>query len=549
MTTSAILGIPYIASQQSQPDVTHNEAVSLLQIILAGGAITIGDNTPPVSPVEGDTYVVGDTPTGDWAGRANAIAGFFLNQWLFVPGNDSNGTPIVMGPDQEGLSIWSKTDDGLFVWTDLGASPGVLSWRPEPSSITQLALLDDTSISAPQDCDLLMYIDGLWRNLFSNTVFYSEESQLPTPSAGVIQLLAEKRYYLTAAFAMSNRLQLAQGTTFVSNSLNSPLLTYTGTGTFITGVDVDCDINNIQMTAPSGTVFDISETVGGLKICLIHNVEVQSCAKYANFTNLLSIVLSNSNCLDADDGITLDGVDWTIQSFIKFALVSAETDFTGIDLGSSVSPTVEFDNLVLAAPASSPSTAVGIKGLADGGNLPAGSIGTITNSSFLGGITPLEGITSDDVRWSFGGNSANVDDTMPDALLSLSSNATPTTVSGGAATLITGTWTEERASHFTTDANGRITYIGERPLVVPINLIATVEPTTGVNKDVEIYIALNGTEIAKTKMVRRTDSGNPGVVSTMWQLRLEQNNFIEGFVANASDDVSVLVSDAILRLR
>lgn len=548
-TTSPILGIPFIESQQSQPEVTHNEAISLIQIMLAGGAITIGDNTPPVSPAEGDVYVAGTAPTGAWDGRANTIAGFFLNQWLFVPGNDSSGTPIEMSSDQEGLTIWSKTDNALFTWTDLGASPEAFTWRPSPSNITQLALLDDTNISAPSEDDIIQFVSGLWTNRASNTVFFSSEDVLPAAVAGVVTLVGKKIYQLTGDFSMSNRLVLGDGTHLTGGNAFSHTLTYTGAGTFITGIDVDTNVSEIKLDSPNGQVFDISETVGGAKITLLTTVNVVSCAKFGTFDDGLSLVIQGCACLNADDGVTVSGTSWTIHSFTKFALISAQPDFTGIDLGSSLTTDFEADNLVFVSPAASPSTAVGIKGLANGGNLVAGAIGTITNSTFAGGITPLEGVDEDDVRWSLKGNSANVEDTMPDALISLSGNAVTTTVSGGNPALIAGVWVEQRASHFITDANGRITYIGERPLVVPINIIATIEPASGTNKDLELYIALNGTEITETKMIRRTDSGNPGVISTMWQIKMEQNDFIEGFTANASDDVAVLVSDAILRLR
>lgn len=148
MTTTPVLGIPYVASQQSQPEITHNEAISLLQMMLAGGAITIGDNTPPVSPSEGDVYVVGPAPdSGVWDDGANKIAGFFLSQWLFVPGVDSSGTPITMGPDQEGLRIWSKFDDAIFVWTDEGASPGILIWKELTIAATPEAKYGQLNIS------------------------------------------------------------------------------------------------------------------------------------------------------------------------------------------------------------------------------------------------------------------------------------------------------------------------------------------------------------------------------------------------------------------
>ena len=61
-----------------------NQTLLLAQrtdIDLAG----FGDNDPPVGPVEGDAYIVGDTPTGDWIGKAGYIAVYSeLGAWTFT---------------------------------------------------------------------------------------------------------------------------------------------------------------------------------------------------------------------------------------------------------------------------------------------------------------------------------------------------------------------------------------------------------------------------------------------------------------------------------
>lgn len=41
-------------------------------------------NTPPVSPVENDAYIVGPAPTGAWVGHANDIAVYLLSGWIFA---------------------------------------------------------------------------------------------------------------------------------------------------------------------------------------------------------------------------------------------------------------------------------------------------------------------------------------------------------------------------------------------------------------------------------------------------------------------------------
>jgi len=174
--TSGVLGIPFVSSQQSQPEVTHNEAIILLQMAVAGGAITVGDNAPPGAPSEGDVYVVGPSPTGLWAGRANCITGYFLSQWNFLPDVDSSGTVIPMGADQEGLFIWSLFDNSLFVWSDQGVSPGVLTWSAMTMATTPainfgqlcisdnaatiaLSIASDSTLATPAD---YAQITGIW---------------------------------------------------------------------------------------------------------------------------------------------------------------------------------------------------------------------------------------------------------------------------------------------------------------------------------------------------------------------------------------------------
>jgi hypothetical protein len=128
MTTSIYLGIPYIDTNQSQPDVTHNDALVMIQVLLANGVWQIGLNTPPSSPVNGDAYVIGTSPSGIWVGKDNCIAAYYQDQWYYIPGFDSDGTQIEMTELQVGLMVYSKADKDFFIWEDNG-SPSVLAWN------------------------------------------------------------------------------------------------------------------------------------------------------------------------------------------------------------------------------------------------------------------------------------------------------------------------------------------------------------------------------------------------------------------------------------
>lgn len=115
MATSADLGLPFIASQQSQPEVTHNTALAMLQLSMCG-VINMTTATPPGSPTEGDAYAIAASPTGAWAGRANSLTVYLQGSWRFLPDRDSAGTIITLGARHEGLRTYNQADNTLYVW-------------------------------------------------------------------------------------------------------------------------------------------------------------------------------------------------------------------------------------------------------------------------------------------------------------------------------------------------------------------------------------------------------------------------------------------------
>ncbi len=77
------LGLPYLIASQAQKEITHNEALNLLDFLVQPTAIAIA-NTPPTSPAEGDLYVIGTAPSGVWSKFAGKLAGFLGGVWTFI---------------------------------------------------------------------------------------------------------------------------------------------------------------------------------------------------------------------------------------------------------------------------------------------------------------------------------------------------------------------------------------------------------------------------------------------------------------------------------
>ena len=84
MDLSPRLGLPYIAPQQAQKHVTHNEAIRSLDVLVQPAVKSRTTATPPGSPAIGDTYIVAPSATGAWAGKDGKIATHVDAGWDFI---------------------------------------------------------------------------------------------------------------------------------------------------------------------------------------------------------------------------------------------------------------------------------------------------------------------------------------------------------------------------------------------------------------------------------------------------------------------------------
>jgi Protein of unknown function (DUF2793) len=84
METTDRFGLPLLQPGQAQKEITHNEALLMLDII---GQIAIADrdlSAPPSSPGLGHCWIVASSPTGAWVGKAGSIACWTQGGWRFI---------------------------------------------------------------------------------------------------------------------------------------------------------------------------------------------------------------------------------------------------------------------------------------------------------------------------------------------------------------------------------------------------------------------------------------------------------------------------------
>ena len=380
--------------------------------------------------------------------------------------------------------------------------------------------------------------------LSTDTVYVNEEADFPNAVAGVITLLADTVYIITSEFSTANRFVMSNNTTVFGWSVLGPLLTYTGSGTMFTSVDVDCVFNNLHVKASSGKVFDCSATTPGVNIVGINNVNIMECVTVGTFTSLFSLAIDNMVGIPVTNGINFVGTGWNLINIVELALISASAGFIAVDLGVAVADNINILDMFTSAP----SGAIGIKGAASSANLTATGRGQIAASSFIGAIAPLSGIViNDDVQWN-SSNNQGIKDTRPDSLSYNTAGTTVTISVQSTPVKIGGTWVDDNSSHFTVDGSGRSTYNGINDLQVPITLTVTADPASGGATDFIVYIAINGTVQTGSGVPARAAAADREPVTVIWQHEFETGDYVEAFLSNETGTVDFDVIHAVLRV-
>ncbi|HEX8445133.1 MAG TPA: DUF2793 domain-containing protein [Sphingomonas sp.] len=96
--------LPWIMTGQAQKEVTHNEALARVDMLLHPVAESMVLATPPADPGAGRTWIVAAGGTGAWAGRTGSLAIWTEGGWRFA-------APV------SGMLVW-LIDQGRHVrWT------------------------------------------------------------------------------------------------------------------------------------------------------------------------------------------------------------------------------------------------------------------------------------------------------------------------------------------------------------------------------------------------------------------------------------------------
>ncbi|WP_454279043.1 DUF2793 domain-containing protein [Sphingomonas sp. Marseille-Q8236] len=95
--------LPLLAAGQAQKEITHNEALTLLDMVVQPCVESVGLNVPPDTVETGQAWVVGDQPVAAWQNRPAMLAGWTEGGWRFLS-------------PRPGLSVWNRAEQCRSEW-------------------------------------------------------------------------------------------------------------------------------------------------------------------------------------------------------------------------------------------------------------------------------------------------------------------------------------------------------------------------------------------------------------------------------------------------
>lgn len=142
MSTTARLALPYIAPQQAQKQVTYNAAMAMLDQLVQPAVQSRTVTTPPGAPTPGETYIVGPSATGAWAGKDGKFAAWHDGTWTFM--TPANGWLAYVADTAE-LAVFATGVWTSFV-TNGGAALAKLGIHATADLSNRLAVAADGSL-------------------------------------------------------------------------------------------------------------------------------------------------------------------------------------------------------------------------------------------------------------------------------------------------------------------------------------------------------------------------------------------------------------------
>ncbi len=104
---TARLGLPMLALAQAQKELTHNEALAIIDILLHPQVEGKADDPAALEERQpGQCWIIGETPVGEWRDLAGQLACWTDSGWRYV-----GPIAAMRVTDRSNLALWRYEND------------------------------------------------------------------------------------------------------------------------------------------------------------------------------------------------------------------------------------------------------------------------------------------------------------------------------------------------------------------------------------------------------------------------------------------------------
>jgi len=457
----------------------------------------------------------------------------------------NNGDSGLVSRNKLNQAIETVEVDGVKITGDgnVGTPLTVDESGLDPSTIPFVSTTPNITTANVSDA-----INELGNGLAVLTKIINSESDFPEAVGGVITLEDNINYIIGQPITTSNRFVLGANNSITAQNPLIPYLTYTGTGDMFTGVDTPLEMSNIAIVCPSAQAFNITGTNFGTFV-LFTKVLVIFAQKWGTFTNTDTLDITNSGSLSVEDGISLAGTDyWKLLTIDRLSIKTTNASCIGLDFGSSLHPTVKIGSMEVEGVVGT----VVISGLANSANIVTGAIASVNEGGFIpkDTVTPLQGITVEDIRWSFRDNSGLMNSIIAANPyvdpLELPLTVTIPNNNGDFYKINQGSWLYTADSRLTVTPDGDVINATEQVVTLDVNGFVTMEKQGGGADYLAARVVYdnNPDDIQSIITENGTENTQPTSVPLVGIFVLEPGKGISLWVANTDGASNIFITNS-----
>lgn len=175
MTQTVNLLLSYLQAAQAQKHVTVNAALATIDSLLHAKVKDKDVSAPPISPNDGDSYIVPSGATGDWIGEDENIAVQLNGAWYF---HSPNPGWLVYVEDEATYYTYSGT-----AWDSVLLKTSLLQTTPLDGSAGKILRMEPGGIGGPFGLGESLAETSDWNNLTSPGFYYAGSSVTNGPPA------------------------------------------------------------------------------------------------------------------------------------------------------------------------------------------------------------------------------------------------------------------------------------------------------------------------------------------------------------------------------